>query len=161
MKDLHRGYVYQKVLSRRPVLQHKHDSVRTECRVCACVFAVSEMFHLALRKTCTHCKHIRVDRWTKRAYNSPCHFRSNSTWQWHTYSAVSGDNSWPADGRNAKDMALCVVRQPLHPDFDRCHPWQLIVVLLKRRCFLAIRVKGPRFTILPQNLLCFLTIICL
>lgn len=71
MKDLHRGYVYQKVLSRHLVLEHKQDRVCTECSVCAFVVrisspsAVSEMFHLALwTHTCTHAHHKHTLNWT-------------------------------------------------------------------------------------------------
>lgn len=86
----------------------------------------------------THNTHIKVDRWMKRLYYSPCQFSSNYTWQWDTYGAASRDNSLPSNRGNTEDMAFCVYNQPLLSDFDRCHPWQLVVFLPCRKCLQAM-----------------------
>lgn len=112
---------------------------RCICRVHLLTLCCVRNISPCTRNTHTH---IKLDRWMKRLYYRPWQFSSNYTWQWDTYSAVSRDNPLPSNRGGAKDMALCVCsRQPLLSDFDRCHPWQLIVLLPCRKCLLTMVPK--------------------
>lgn len=120
MKDLHGGYVWAESPLKTSCSGTQTRQGAVSARVAACASlkpsAVSEMFHLAPRKRgegkktnkTTHARSTNTLEWTAKPHDSPCQLASDSTWQWHTYSAASRDTSSTSDGGNAKDTALCV-----------------------------------------------------